>query len=66
MSKDPKPAFFTIRDVADRFNLSARTVQRLVETGELASHKFSGAVRISEADLQSFIARSRRAVPLEG
>ena len=65
MTTNPKPAFLAIRTVADRLNVSARTVQRLIETGKLTAHKFSGVVRISEADLQAYTARSRRLVPLE-
>lgn len=65
MTKDLKPAFLAIRTVADRLNVSTRTVQRLIETGALPAHKFSGAVRISEADLQAYIALSRKLVPLE-
>jgi protein phosphatase len=39
MSKDPKPTFLAIRTVADRLNVSSRTVQRLIETKQLTAEE---------------------------
>jgi excisionase family DNA binding protein len=51
--------FFTIPDVAELLSLSARSVRRLIEHGQLPVHRFGGAVRIAEADLRTYVATHR-------
>ena len=59
-ARHPAPALLlTIEDVADRLAVSTRTVRRLIEAGELAVHRIGRAVRIAEADLQSYLRRVR-------
>jgi excisionase family DNA binding protein len=54
------PQFFTIGDVADLFDVSARSVRRWVKSGDLPAHRFGAAVRISDIDLRAFAARHRK------
>jgi excisionase family DNA binding protein len=54
-----KVRFFTVEQVADSLNLSARSVWRLIGDQKLPVHRFGRAVRIAEADLRAFIAVHR-------
>jgi excisionase family DNA binding protein len=56
----PRSAMLTVEDAAERLRLSTRTVHRLLDTGELPKHQFGRAVRISQDDLDNYIARSRK------
>jgi excisionase family DNA binding protein len=51
--------FFTIADVAERLHVSARTVRRWIEAGDLVVHRVGGIVRIAEADFRAFLALHR-------
>lgn len=58
-----KPApmpLLSAKEVAQRLNLSLRTVRRLIASGALATIRIGSSVRISEADLQAFVAASAR------
>lgn len=46
--------FFSLFDVADRFDVSVRTVRRWVDAGELVAHRFGRQLRISAEDLGTF------------
>ncbi len=55
--------FLTVRQVAKRLNVSASCVYQLVETGKLPNHRIGlgrGAIRVSEADLEEYLASCRR------
>jgi excisionase family DNA binding protein len=52
-------AFFTIAQVADRFQVSPRTVRRWIANDDLVAHHFGTAVRIADRDLAAFIALRR-------
>ena len=47
-------------EAADCMAVSTRTVDRLIADGSLRAHKLDRSVRVSEEDLQRFIASSRR------
>lgn len=49
----------TADEVAERLGVSLRTVRRLIEAGELPVHRIGRAVRISEDDLERFVATRR-------
>lgn len=49
----------TRRDVAERLELSLRTVDRLVATGGIAHHRIGDLVRFTKRDLADFVKRSR-------
>ena len=51
--------FCTIANVAESLNVSTRTVRRWIDGGELIAHRFNGVLRISDADVQAFLARHR-------
>jgi excisionase family DNA binding protein len=53
------PIFFTIAAVATQLEVSQKTVRRLIDDGTLLTHRFGRLVRVSDADLRAFIARSR-------
>jgi excisionase family DNA binding protein len=47
--------FLTIDQVATKLSVSARTVRRWIESGELSVYRIGRSVRISEADLTAFL-----------
>ena len=51
--------FFTIAEIAQVLGVSTRTVRRWISTGELVTHRFGRAVRISRIDLEIFVAQCR-------
>ena len=51
-------SMLTVREVAAELSMSVTCVYQLVATGKLASHRIGvgrGAIRISEADLATFV-----------
>ena len=53
----------TIKQVAERLQISANTVYRLVQKGRISSFRIGdqgGAIRVSEEDLASFIESCRQ------
>jgi excisionase family DNA binding protein len=57
----PALRFFTIRDISESLDVSTRTVRRWVQTGVLRAHRIGGVLRVSEADLMTFLAARRTA-----
>ncbi len=55
----PALPMHTVATVAEICQVSERTVRRWIDAKLLKAHRLSRAVRISEADLQSFLDRSR-------
>jgi excisionase family DNA binding protein len=52
--------YHSLISIADRFEISKKTVWRWVKAGHLKAHLFGGQLRVSEADLAAFIALRRR------
>jgi excisionase family DNA binding protein len=53
-----------VRDTAERLNVSESCVYQLIEAGKLPCHRIGngrGAIRISEADLNDYLASCREA-----
>ncbi len=50
----------TIALAASRLSISESSVRRLIARGRLVAHRFGGCVRVSEADLDAFVARCRK------
>jgi len=53
---------FTVKDVAQRLNVSPSCIYQLVETGKIPHHRIGlgrGAIRFSEEDIESFLNSSR-------
>ena len=48
--------FFTIAQVAEKLQVSEKTVRRMLVSGELPGYKIGGQYRIKPAELESWIA----------
>jgi excisionase family DNA binding protein len=57
--RDSEINFFSIAEVAERFQVSTRTVRRWIVGGELVVHRVGNVVRVSEGDLRTFLALHR-------
>ena len=59
----PTEKFLSVRDVANRLQLSESLVYRLVEQGKLSCHRLGtgrGVIRFSEADLEGYLVTCRQ------
>lgn len=54
------PRLLTIRDVAERLQVSGRTIHRLVANGNLMVIRIGRAVRVSEEALKAFLTTDDR------
>ena len=54
------PRLLSVATVADRLEVSVKSVRRWIETGKLKIHRLGRCVRISESDLREFIDRHRQ------
>jgi excisionase family DNA binding protein len=48
--------YFSVKAIAERLDISPRTVHRWIKSKELAVYRLGGAVRISEVDLKRYLA----------
>lgn len=46
--------YYTLAQVADRWQTSIKTIRRLIARRELIAHRFGSQLRVSEADLNNF------------
>ena len=53
-----EPRLLTVKDVAVRLQVSARTVHRLIEAAELAVIRIGRSVRVSEDALKALLTRA--------
>ena len=53
------PSMHSVTLVAERLDVSDKTVRRLIARGELPVHRIGHSLRVSEDDLQAFL-RQRR------
>jgi excisionase family DNA binding protein len=51
--------WLTVGQVSRMLGISAMTVYRRIDSGELAAVKIGGLYRISESDLEAYLDRSR-------
>ena len=49
-----RPAFLSIRQIAQRWQVDEKTVRRLVWRGELTVHRFGAQLRIGVPDLVGY------------
>lgn len=56
-------SLLTSKQVAERIQLSRSVISRLCSSGQLAHHRIGMSLRISEADLEAFLARTRQGQP---
>ncbi len=54
------PQLFTLEQIAERFEVSVKTVRRWVGAGELPAHYLGRQVRITEQDARAFVMARRR------
>jgi excisionase family DNA binding protein len=54
-----QPALQSISTIAQRLNVSDKSVRRYIERGLLPAYKIGGQIRISEEDLLAFLASCR-------
>lgn len=47
--------WLTLIEVADRLGIHRRTVQRLVEKGDIKAYRFGNVWRVKESDLNEYI-----------
>ena len=52
---------FTLAQVAERLQVSTKTVRRWIENDDLIAHRLGRQLRIGESDLQAFIRMRREA-----
>jgi len=49
-----------VRDIAVRLNISLSKAYELINRGRISSCRFEGAIRVSEEDLEDYIARCKK------
>ncbi|GAB5441331.1 MAG: hypothetical protein Fues2KO_16800 [Fuerstiella sp.] len=55
---------FTVKEVANRLNISPGAIYKAVRNGELQHHRFGASIRISEEQLTEYVEETRiRAEP---
>ena len=57
---DAHTQLLTINEVARREAVSARTVRRQIENGDLPYYRIGRAIRVSEEDLAAMLKRAKR------
>lgn len=61
MSAPAKPAeMLTKAEVSQRLQVSIKTIERWMASGELPAHRFGKSVRISAADYRAFVEKNRK------
>jgi excisionase family DNA binding protein len=60
MKKNKSEAYWTVGEIAEHLNVSARTVWRWIANRKLIDHRIGGVVRISPEDLAVFLSARRR------
>ena len=61
MSRKPTP-LLTKTEVADYLRVSVRSVERFIESGDLAAHGIGGKTRIHPDDLAAYLRAARRPI----
>jgi excisionase family DNA binding protein len=46
---------YTVDELSALFGVVPKTILRWIERGDLVAHRFNRRIRVSEADLQTFI-----------
>jgi excisionase family DNA binding protein len=52
-------SLLTVQEAADQLRLCPDTVYRAVWRGDIVAHRFAGAVRIAQSDLDAYVAKGR-------
>ncbi len=59
MKRNPEKTFDSVKELAQRWDVSERTVRRLIAAGDLPVHRIGRQVRISHDDSVSYERRRR-------
>jgi excisionase family DNA binding protein len=51
--------YFTVEEIAERLRVSHMTVYRWIKAGKLGAYKLGGEFRITEQDIEDFLAAQR-------
>lgn len=54
------PRLVTVDATADALGLSAKSIRRMIDRGDLPVHRSGRAVRIAEPDLLAYLAQTRK------
>lgn len=54
-----KTTFYTISEVADKLRMTTDYIYRLTRTGKLGHYKIGSSVRITQEQLEAFLASKR-------
>ena len=61
ISAPPMPAeMLTKVEVSQRLQVSIKTIERWMASGDLPAHRFGKSVRISAADYRAFVEKTRK------
>lgn len=52
--------FFSLEELASRWGVSIKTLRRIIQRGELKTHRIGTQIRVSEDDIRSYEALNRR------
>ncbi len=53
------PRWLSTAEAADRLGITARTLYRLIDTGNLPAYRIGRVIRLQEAEVDAFIQASR-------
>jgi excisionase family DNA binding protein len=56
----------TVSEISKRLRVSARHVYSLVQSGKLPAYRIGSAIRISEEQLQTYLAGCQQGAPAHG
>ena len=56
---NPLPRLLAVADISDLLRVSTKTVHRWIERGDLRVHRLGRSVRVSQDDLDAFLAKHR-------
>jgi excisionase family DNA binding protein len=54
--RSPRSRMRSIREIAEFFGVSEKTVRRWIETGQLGAHRLGGQWRIAPEEVERFLA----------
>jgi excisionase family DNA binding protein len=54
------PRLLTVDATADALGLSAKSIRRMIDRGDLPVHRLGRAIRIAEHDVIAYLARTRK------
>jgi excisionase family DNA binding protein len=59
MPEDEVIHWMSTAEAADRLGVTARTLYRLIDAGQIPAYKMGRVIRLQRAEVDEFIARSR-------